>query len=357
MITERRMKRKGKVLLGMSGGVDSSVSAYILKKQGYEVMGCTMKLWFDENHNKYVSNIKDAKRVANTLDIPFHIFDMQDDFKKYVVNYFISEYKTGRTPNPCVACNRYVKFEGLMDKAKELDIAYIATGHYAVVEKENDRYILKKAKDEGKDQTYFLYNLTQEQLSRTVFPLGSYKKTEIRDIAKQLGFKVANKPDSQEVCFIENNNHFKFVNTYSDTPIQKGEIVDINGNVLGIHDGISKYTIGQRRGLGVVTGKPMFVIDIDGESNRIILGSNNDLYKSELIASNLNWVSIPSLKDTLNVDIKIRSTAKLAKGKIFPIENNKVQVTFDKPQRAITKGQSAVFYKDNRVVGGGIIIK
>ncbi len=339
----------------MSGGVDSSVSAYILKQQGYEVLGCTMKLWFDENHNKYVSNIEDAKRVANTLDIPFHIFDMQDDFKKYVVNYFISEYESGRTPNPCVACNRYVKFEGLMEKAKELGIDYIATGHYAVVEKENDRYILKKSKDQSKDQTYFLYNLTQEQLSKVVFPLGSYKKTEIREIAKQLGFNTANKPDSQEVCFIENNNHFEFVNAYSDTPTQKGEIVDIHGNVLGIHDGISKYTIGQRRGLGVVTGKPMFVIDIDGESNRVILGSNDDLLKKELIASKLNWVSIPSLKDTLDVDIKIRSTAKLAKGKISTIEENKVRVIFDKPQRAITKGQSVVFYKEDTVVGGGII--
>jgi tRNA-specific 2-thiouridylase len=355
MITERRMKSKGKVLLGMSGGVDSSVSAYILKQQGYEVIGCTMKLWFDENHNKYVSNIEDAKRVANTLDIPFHIFDMQEDFKKYVVNYFISEYESGRTPNPCVACNRYVKFEGLMEKAKELEIDYIATGHYAVVEKENDRYILKKSKDDSKDQTYFLYNLTQEQLSKAVFPLGSYKKTEIRDIAKQLGFNTANKPDSQEVCFIENNNHFEFVNAYSDTPTQKGEIVDIQGNVLGIHEGISKYTIGQRRGLGVVTGKPMFVIDIDGESNRVILGSNDDLLKKELIASNLNWVSIDSLKDKLDVDIKIRSTAKLAKGKISTIEENKVRVIFDKPQRAITKGQSVVFYKEDTVVGGGII--
>ncbi|MDY0097425.1 MAG: tRNA 2-thiouridine(34) synthase MnmA [Candidatus Dojkabacteria bacterium] len=349
------MKSKGKVLLGMSGGVDSSVSAYILKQQGYEVIGCTMKLWFDENHNKYVSNIEDAKRVANTLDIPFHIFDMQEDFKKYVVNYFISEYESGRTPNPCVACNRYVKFEGLMEKAKELEIDYIATGHYAVVEKENDRYILKKSKDDSKDQTYFLYNLTQEQLSKAVFPLGSYKKTEIRDIAKQLGFNTANKPDSQEVCFIENNNHFEFVNAYSDTPTQKGEIVDIQGNVLGIHEGISKYTIGQRRGLGVVTGKPMFVIDIDGESNRVILGSNDDLLKKELIASNLNWVSIDSLKDKLDVDIKIRSTAKLAKGKISTIEENKVRVIFDKPQRAITKGQSVVFYKEDTVVGGGII--
>ena len=357
MITERKMKSKGKVLLGMSGGVDSSVSAYLLKKEGYEVIGATFNLWDKDTHNKTLSNIKDAKNVADMLGIQFHVFDMREQFKKYVVDYFISEYESGKTPNPCVACNRYVKFQGLIDKAKDLDIDFVATGHYAKVEEKENRYILKKSKEESKDQTYFLYKLTQEQLSKTLFPLGNYKKTEIRDIAKKLDLKTANRPDSQEVCFIEDNNHYNFVKEYSQNLTQQGDMVDIQGNVLGIHNGISKYTIGQRRGLGVVTGKPMFVIDIDGESNTVILGSNDDLFKKELIASNLNWIAIDSLEDSMEVDIKIRSTAKSAKGKISPIEDSKVRVSFDIPQRAITKGQSVVFYKEDSVIGGGIITK
>ena len=357
MITERKMKSKGKVLLGMSGGVDSSVSAYLLKKEGYEVIGATFNLWDKDTHNKTLSNIKDAKNVADMLGIQFHVFDMREQFKKYVVDYFISEYESGKTPNPCVACNRYVKFQGLIDKARDLNIDFVATGHYAKVEKEENRYILKKSKEESKDQTYFLYKLTQEQLSKTLFPLGNYKKTEIRDIAKKLDLKTANRPDSQEVCFIEDNNHYNFVKEYSQNLTQQGDMVDIQGNVLGIHNGISKYTIGQRRGLGVVTGKPMFVIDIDGESNTVILGSNDDLFKKELIASNLNWIAIDSLEDSMEVDIKIRSTAKSAKGKISPIDNSRVQVIFNTPQRAITRGQSVVFYKEDSVIGGGIITK
>ena len=354
MITERKMKVRNnpKVLLGMSGGVDSSVAAYILKKDGYDVIGCTMQLWMGDEHKK--STVEDAKRVADMLKIPFHVFDLQKEFKAYVIKYFISEYESGRTPNPCVACNRYVKFQGLIDKALDLNVEYIATGHYAVVKKEKDRYFLKKSKDEGKDQTYFLHTLTQEQLSKTIFPLGNYKKTEIRNIAKELRLETADKPDSQEICFVENNNHYEFVKKHSSKDMCKGEIVDIDSNVLGYHEGIAKYTIGQRRGLGIVTGKPMFVVDIDGDSNKVILGSNEDLFKKELIVENLNWISIDSPKKELNLKVKIRSTASEVDCKIIP-NGKEVKVIFNKPQRAITKGQSAVFYQGDYLVGGGII--
>lgn len=344
----------------MSGGVDSSVSAYILKELGYDVIGVTLKLW-DKTQNEdgccSLSSTEDARRVANSLDIPFYVFNMQDDFKKYVVDYFIHEYESGRTPNPCVACNRYIKFGALLDKAKSMDIDYIATGHYALIEKIGDRYMLKKSKDSSKDQTYFLYNLTQDQLSHTLFPIGGYTKIEIRDIAKQLDLKVADKRDSQEICFVEDNNHYHFVKTHSNNAVLKGEIIDLNGNVLGYHEGISKYTIGQRRGLGVVTGSPMFVVDIDNDSNQVILGSNDDLFKKELIASDLNWVYMDTLENEMEVTVKIRSTSKEVNGKIFPTKQNGVRVIFNEKQRAITKGQSVVFYKDDIVVGGGIIDK
>lgn len=351
-------QKSNKVILGMSGGVDSSVSAYLLKQQGYDVIGVTMKLWEEtqnENGCCSLTSTEDARRVANVLEIPFYVFNMQKDFKKYVVNYFVNEYESGRTPNPCVACNRYVKFGVLLDKAKSMDIEYIATGHYANVVKEGSRYLLKKAIDSSKDQTYFLYNLTQDQLSHTLFPLGNYKKSEIRDIAKQLELKVADKGDSQEICFVEDNNHYNFVKTHSKEEVQKGEIVDINGNILGYHNGISKFTIGQRRGLGVVTGRPMFVVDIDSNTDRVILGSDDDLLKKELIASDLNWIYMDILEKDMNVTIKIRSTSKEVEGMISLLENRKVKVIFDEKQRAITKGQSVVFYKDDYVVGGGII--
>lgn len=360
MITKRKMvvKNRKKVMLGMSGGVDSSVSAYLLKKEGYDVIGVTLRLWEETTHDDgccSLSAVEDARRVANKLEIPFYVLNMKEDFKEYVVNYFIKEYESGRTPNPCIACNRYIKFGALLDKAKSMDVDFVATGHYAIIEKEKDRYILKKSVDESKDQSYVLYNLTQQQLSKTVFPLGKYKKTEIRNIAKELGFNVANKPDSQEICFVEDNNHFNFVNKHSKNNPKKGEFLDTIGTVLGYHEGITKYTIGQRRGLGIVTGKPMFIIDIDEESNQVILGSNDDLFRDELIATDLNWISIEKLDKQLKVKAKIRYKAKEEDATISPLKDGNVIVKFDKPQRAITKGQSVVFYIENTVVGGGII--
>lgn len=354
------MGSKGKVIIGMSGGVDSSVGAYLLQKEGYDVIGVTMHIWPNQSSEDgccSLSSVEDARRVANKLGIPYYVFNMQDDFKKYVIEYFVKEYENGRTPNPCIACNRYIKFGALLDKVKSMDVDYIATGHYAIIEKINDRYVLRKSVDETKDQTYVLYNLTQDQLSKTIFPLGKYRKSQIREIAKEIGLVVANKPDSQEICFIEDNDHYKFINQYTGKESKKGTIEDTNGNILGYHDGITKYTIGQRRGLGISTGKPMFVIDIDAENNTVVLGSNDDLFTKEFIASDLNWLSIKELEKPINIKAKIRYKAQEQSATVYPLQDNKVNVVFEEKQRAVTPGQSVVFYDNDIVVGGGIIEK
>ncbi len=348
---KKNISKKPKVLLGMSGGVDSSIAALLLQKKGYEVIGATMQL------HDYCNNdqVEDAKEVAQKLGIEHHVFNMKEQFKKYVIDYFIEEYQVGRTPNPCVACNTYIKFGAMVDKAEELGIEYIATGHYVRIEKvTDDKHLLKKGKDESKDQSYMLYNLTQELLAKTIFPLGEYSKEEVRKIAEENGFITANKPDSQEVCFVPDNNHFRFIQENSTTPIKKGEIVNTNGEVLGYHEGSAKYTIGQRKGLGISAKTPLFVIDIDSEKNQVVLGSNDELFSKELVATNLNWITFEKLEKEMEVDAKIRYKAKESKARIYPIDD-KVKVVFENPQRAITKGQSVVFYKDDIVLGGGII--
>ena len=287
-------KSKQSVLLGMSGGVDSSTAAYLLKKQGFNVTGITLAM-FNENDSDFQKNVKDAKDTCKLLNIPYLVFNVEKDFKKYVVDYFISEYENGRTPNPCVICNRFVKFEGLLTKADELGIKYISTGHYASVEGKNGKYLLKKGIDEKKDQSYFLYNLTQKQLSRSIFPLGQYTKKQVRDIAQKAKLPVSHKSESQEICFIKDNNYKKFINKYKTQNMPKGEFVDSKGNVLGYHSGITNYTIGQRRKLGISTGKPMYVLDIDKENNRILLGSNKELVSTHLIAKDLNFIIIYKL--------------------------------------------------------------
>jgi len=353
---------KKKVVIGMSGGVDSSVAAYLLKEKGYEVIGIMMKLSpdnpdYEENEGGCcsISAANDARRVADVLDIPFYVMNFKDVFKTNVIDNFIDEYMEGRTPNPCIVCNKIIKFDEFLRKAKALGADYIATGHYAKIEKEEDRYVLKKAADDKKDQTYALYTLTQEQLSHTLMPCGDYSKPEIRDIAKRIGLEVFKKRDSQEICFIPDNDHGAYIKKYSGREIKQGNFVDKQGKVMGTHKGIVYYTIGQRKGLGIALGKPVFVNDINPITNEVVLGGSEDILKTTLIAKELNFIPFEMLNSDLRVCAKIRYSATPQAATIIPLENNRVKVIFDEKQRAITKGQSVVFYIEDLVVGGGII--
>jgi len=355
---------KKKVVIGMSGGVDSSVAAYLLKEKGYEVIGIMMKLSpdnpdYEENEGGCcsISAANDARRVADVLDIPFYVMNFKDVFKTNVIDNFVDEYMEGRTPNPCIVCNKTIKFKEFLRKAKALGADYIATGHYAKIEKCDDRYVLKKSEDDKKDQTYALYTLTQEQLSHTLMPCGDYSKPEIRKIAERIGLKVYKKRDSQEICFIPDNDHGAYIKKYSGRDIKPGKFVDKQGKVMGIHKGIVYYTIGQRKGLGIAVGKPIFVNDINPLTNQVVIGGEEEIFKTELIAKELNFILFDELTTSLRITAKIRYSAKPQLATLIPIENSRVKVIFDEKQRAITKGQSVVFYLENLVVGGGIIEK
>ncbi|AKC61904.1 tRNA-specific 2-thiouridylase MnmA [Clostridium sporogenes] len=353
-----------KVLVGMSGGVDSSVAAYLLKEQGYEVIGVTMQIWQDdeefiekEGGCCSLSAVADARRVANKIGIPFYVMNFKDAFKRNVIDYFVDEYMEGRTPNPCIACNKFIKFSSFLDKAMAMGINYVATGHYAIIEKQKDRYIIKKSEDDKKDQTYALYNLTQFQLERTLMPCGQYKKSEIREIAKNIGLRVHNKKDSEEICFIPDNDHGRYIKNRFPNKVRQGNFVDKQGNVLGKHKGIVYYTIGQRKGLGIAFGKPMYVVDINPFKNEVVLGTIEDLLNTELIAKDINYIPFDNLKEPMGVEAKIRYSQIPSKAIITPIDDSRVRVDFHEKQRAITKGQSVVFYKDDLLIGGGIIEK
>lgn len=356
---------KKKVMVGMSGGVDSSVAAAILLEQGHEVIGATMQIWPDtDEETKLVeggccslSAVDDARSVANKLGIPYYVLNFKDIFEKSVINYFKDEYLKGRTPNPCIACNRFVKFESMLNKALSMGIDYIATGHYAIITYDDNkkRYLLKKSVTQQKDQTYALYNVTQEQLKHILMPIGNFTKEQVRAKAKELGLYVASKPDSQEICFVNDNDYGKFIEENTDKEIKPGYFVDTKGNILGKHRGIIHYTVGQRKGLGIALGKPMYVVRIDAENNTVVLGDENEVYSKELTAYDLNFISIDKLEEPMRVKAKIRYSAKEADAVIYPLEDGKVRVVFDTPQRAVTPGQSVVFYDGDIVVGGGII--
>ena len=348
---------KEKVLLGMSGGVDSSASAIILKQAGYEVIGCTMNLLDEPNQEA----IKDAKKVCEKLGIEHHVIDCQKQFQCYVIDNFINEYENAKTPNPCVECNKYLKFGIFYDKAKELGCKYIATGHYAKKEysEKYGQYVLKKSNEEKKDQTYFLYTIPKEKIEDIIFPLQENKsKKDTRQLVKQYDLEIAQKKDSQEICFIKDDDYQKFLKEHMHKLPEKGEIVLTTGEVLGTHQGLIHYTIGQRKGLGISYKEPLYVVKLDIQKNQVIVGTEKELYSDKLEATQVNWmVDIKEqLQNGFNCFAKIRYRAKEAKAKIKE-ENQKIYVTFEELQRAITKGQSVVFYDEEGIVlGGGKII-
>jgi tRNA-specific 2-thiouridylase len=356
-----------KVVVGMSGGVDSSVAAWLLKEQGYDVIGVTMQIWQDEDTEVQeaeggccgLSAVDDARRVAMDLGIPYYVMNFKEEFRKNVMDYFVGEYVEGRTPNPCIACNRHVKWESLLRRSMAIGADYIATGHYAQIDRlPGGRYSLKISVTAAKDQTYALYNLTQEQLSHTLMPVGSYHKEEIRDMAERLGLPVAHKPDSQEICFIPDHDYASFIEEYTGRELPPGNFVDLDGNVLGRHRGITHYTVGQRKGLNLSMGRPVFVVEIRPETNEVVIGDNQDVFTNVLRCDKLNWMAVDGLHGkSMDVLAKIRYSHKGSPCTIREIGNDMVECRFHEPVRAVTPGQAVVFYDGDYVAGGGTIIR
>ncbi len=355
-----------KVVVAMSGGVDSSVAAAILKEEGYQVIGVTMQIWPSDGQAHEVDRfggccglgaVEDARRVAYKLGIPHYVMNFRDIFAQKVIADFCRQYSLGRTPNPCIRCNQYIKFDALLKRARELSADFVATGHYARIEKDevNGRRLLKKGTDRHKDQSYVLYPITQEQLEHTLLPIGNFNKKRVREIARELALPVATKPESQEICFIPDDDYPKFIENYIPQAVKPGPILNEQGSTLGEHKGILFYTVGQRKGLGISAKEPLYVTAIEPQRNAIVVGSKEEVYANELVASELNWITITKLEQPIMVKAKIRYLHKEAEAAITPLDADQVYVKFQEPQMAITPGQAIVFYNGDTVVGGGTI--
>ena len=340
-----------KIMLGMSGGVDSTVAAHLIKQAGYDVTGVTLSL-YPENG---LAEAEEAKRVAASMGIPHETVDLSEAFHRQVIGRFIRAYQSGETPNPCIDCNRTIKFGEMLRYAESQGVPFIGTGHYARIERDGDRFLLKRARDASKDQTYVLYCLTQHQLAHTVFPLGDYRKSEIREIAEAEGFVNARKHDSQDICFVPDGDYASFIERYTGETFPEGDYIDKDGTVLGRHRGMIRYTVGQRKGLGIALGKPAFVCAKCAATNTVTLGDNADLFASTLTARDVNLIACDSIPTPLRVTAKIRYGQNETPATVEEIEEGRIRVDFDVPQRAIAKGQSVVLYDGDIVIGGGII--
>ncbi len=348
----------------MSGGVDSSATAALLLEQGYEVIGITLKLWPQDCVNRAEDKccgpqaVTDARAVCHKLDIPYYLIDEAAEFQKHVIQYFADEYKAGRTPNPCVMCNQNLKFGRLIDRANQLGAEYVATGHFARLERRDDgRLLLKRGRDLKKDQSYFLFSLRQDQLARAIFPLGEKTKSDTREVARHCNLKTADKEESMEICFVPDKDYGKFLQEANLARKHRGEIADLHGQVLGHHEGIEFYTIGQRKGLGITTPKPVYVIELDAANNRVIVGDDSALDRDEFIADRCNWHPFDKLAAPMEVTAKIRYNHPGTPATVTPMANGSVKVKLHSAQRAITPGQAAVFYQDDLVLGGGWIMR